>query len=483
MLYDWSCSLVEGLSIILIEHKDSLKNFMTKKLDYKNNNLDKAIYGFEKSFPQYSVRLWLTGRNRIYLFLLPLLLMIAIILAPSIVFLTLFFLLNLFYIIAQSFKLILIIIGSCSQKKEELIVPDSLPVYTILLPVYKEDKVIASLVKSIEAIDYPAHLLDVKLLIEQDDKKTLNTLKNIKLPEFFEVIEIPLSYPRTKPKACNYGLQFAKGKYITIYDGEDKPSIDQLKKIVAKFAIADDKVICIQARLNYYNRLENNLTKLFAIEYSLLFDYMLLGLKKLSMPIPLGGTSNHFIRDKLEELGGWDAFNVTEDADLGMRLHYQGYRTDLIDSLTLEEAPISLKAWLVQRSRWIKGHVLTSLLHLTQIYKLNFREVLGILLCLYLPNIIYLLLPIYLVLSLFIVEDNGVKLFWEINLLLGVVLPVFYSIFIIWAKKWNEMKLSITLSILYYWLLPIAGIRALLQIFISPFKWDKTEHGLSKIGK
>ena len=209
------------------------------------------------------------------------------------------------------------------------------------------------------------------------------------LPEFFDVIKVPVSYPRTKPKACNYGLQFAKGKYITIYDAEDRPAMDQLKLVVAKFAISDSNVACIQAKLNYYNREENYLTKLFAIEFSLLFEYVMLGLKKLDMPIPLGGSSNHFIREKLEELGGWDAFNVTEDADLGIRLHHRGYQTELIDSITLEESPISMHAWLVQRARWIKGHVLTSLVHLRQSNKLKRIDIIGIALSLYLPNLIY----------------------------------------------------------------------------------------------
>ncbi len=444
----------------------------------KKARLHKAIYGLEERFPEYSIKLWLHTNKRIYL--IPILLIAAFIAAPQQVFLGLFLLLNCLYFIAQSFKLLLFLIGACVYKsREDLTIPVELPIYSILLPVYHEDKVLEDLIKAITEIDYPSELMDVKLLIESDDKKTQQALKKVKLPKYFEIIQVPVSYPRTKPKACNYGLQFAKGKYITVYDAEDRPDPQQLKQIVAKFAISSPEVVCIQARLNYYNRQENYLTKLFAIEYSLLFDFMLAGLKQLSMPIPLGGSSNHFIREKLGELGAWDAFNVTEDADLGIRLHHRGYRTDLITNTTFEESPIHLNGWLVQRSRWIKGHILTSLLHLKQSHKLSLKEILGISFCLYLPNLIYLLLPIYLVISCFLVELDKVDFLWQINLFLSIFLPISQSIFVIIVKKWHNMKASAILMTLYYWLLPIAGIRACWQIFTNPFHWDKTEHGVS----
>ncbi len=208
-------------------------------------------------------------------------------------------------------------------------------------------------------------------------------------------------------------------------------------------------------------------------------DYILAGLKTLNMPIPLGGTSNHFIREKLEEIGAWDAFNVTEDADLGIRLYHEGYCVDLINSTTLEEAPVSLKAWIVQRSRWIRGHLLTSLLHLQNSKKLKLRETLGLYLCLYMPNLIYLLLPIYFLLRCFVDASGEIDLLWQFNLSLGVILPIGYTMFIIIAKKWYDLFLSAVLAIFYYWLLPIAGIRAFWQIFRNPFYWDKTEHGVS----
>jgi glycosyltransferase XagB len=444
----------------------------------KKDNLDQAIYGLERIFPQYSIRLWIKNNNAFYCYGICFLLLMAIIF-PFYTCIILFFILNIIYFISQAFKLFLVILGA-SQNEEPSKPTEELPIYSILLPVYKEDKVIKNLINAIDKIDYPKQLLDVKLLVEEDDNKTLDTIAKLSLPKYFELIKIPNSYPRTKPKACNYGLQFAKGKYIVVYDAEDRPHPQQLKQAVAKFLSSDSNIICIQARLNFYNKDENHLTKCFAIEYALLFDYILPGLKKLGIPIPLGGTSNHFVKEKLEELGAWDAFNVTEDADLGIRLYNEGYKIGLIPSITLEESPITLKSWMGQRSRWIKGHVLTSLLHISGDKKLHTTEILGLYLFLYIPNLIYLLLPAYLLLWIFINETEQLNLFWQINIILGIILPIGYSIFITSTKKWSNSIKQNLLMIAYYFLLPIAGIRACWQILKDPFYWNKTEHGVSK---
>lgn len=317
---------------------------------------------------------------------------------------------------------------------------------------YKEEKILADLVESIKNIDYPSHLLDVKLLIEEDDQETMAAVAKIKLPKFIEVIKMPPVYPRTKPKACNYGLTFTKGKYVTIYDAEDRPHPLQLKQVVAKFASADKETICIQAKLDVYNVKENIITKLFALDYALLYEYILPALQKLKLPIPLGGTSNHFIREKLVEIGGWDAFNVTEDADLGIRIYQHGYKTETINSVTEEEAPVTFKAWIIQRSRWIKGHILTSLLHLRINNHLKLKEKLSLNLMLFLPNLAYPLLPIYVALH-FLSKDNPLlDLLWDLNVYLGSLLPMIYGILIVYAKKWRSFK-SIIFATPFYYLL------------------------------
>ena len=174
---------------------------------------------------------------------------------------------------------------------------------------------------------------------------------------------VPPSHPQTKPKACNFALRFARGEYLVVYDAEDRPEPDQLRKVVATFRRSPPNTACLQCRLNYYNVNENWLTRMFTLDYALWFDQMLPGLERLGMPIPLGGTSNHFRIDVLRELHAWDPFNVTEDADLGIRLGQKGYRVGIVDSTTFEEASCRAGQWMRQRSRWMKGYMQTLLVH------------------------------------------------------------------------------------------------------------------------
>ena len=149
----------------------------------------------------------------------------------------------------------------------------------------------------------------------------------------------------------------------SIYDAEDRPEPDQLRKVVATFRRSPPNTACLQCRLNYYNASENWLTRMFTLDYALWFDQVLPGLERLGMPIPLGGTSNHFRIDVLRELHAWDPFNVTEDADLGIRIGQKGYRVGVVDSTTFEEASCRRGQWIRQRSRWIKGYMQTLLVH------------------------------------------------------------------------------------------------------------------------
>jgi cellulose synthase/poly-beta-1,6-N-acetylglucosamine synthase-like glycosyltransferase len=251
-----------------------------------------------------------------------------------------------------------------SQKELKTLYEHSLPIYTILCPLYKEAHVVPQFVEAISKLDWPKDKLDVMLLLEEDDQDTVATIKAMALPEFVRIVVVPHSMPKTKPKACNYGLAFAKGEYLVIYDAEDIPDPLQLKKAYIGFQKAPENVQCLQAKLNYYNSHQNVLTRFFTAEYSLWFDLTLTGLQSLNSALPLGGTSNHFKTKILRELQGWDPFNVTEDADLGIRLFQKGYRTAIIDSTTLEEATSVMKNWLRQRSRWIKGYMQTYLVHM-----------------------------------------------------------------------------------------------------------------------
>lgn len=413
---------------------------------------------------------------------------------------------NLFFsgtfLFAILFKLYLALKGSRYElhetiTKEEVkeVDNDSLPVYTILLPVYKEDKLIRKLIWNLRSLDYPRGKLDVKLLIEEDDDKTLNAVRNLDFPANFETIVVPFHMPKTKPKACNYGLFFCKGKYLTIYDAEDVPDSDQLKKVVALFRKLPKDYIVLQGALNYFNKNENLLTRMFTLEYSYWFDYMLPGLQSLDVPIPLGGTSNHFKLDKLIELGGWDPFNVTEDADLGVRVFEKKYRVGVVNSTTLEEANNEPFNWIRQRSRWIKGYMQTTLVHMRNpvrlIGKIGWRGFFGFNFFVGGTPITFLLYPVLL--SFFVVylifDLQAVRVIfpdWVLyisifNFVAGNTLMVYINMLAVFKRRYYELILFAALNPIYWLMHSIAAYKGLWQLIYKPFYWEKTNHGLTKV--
>lgn len=237
------------------------------------------------------------------------------------------------------------------------------PSYVIQVPLYHEGNAIPHLIESLGNLDYPKDRLTIQLLVEADDEETQAALDRVDVAPPFQIVDIPVSYPRTKPKACNVGLAVAKSDYLVIYDAEDRPDPDQLKKAVIAFSQCADNIACLQAKLNFYNTKRNFLTRCFTAEYAMWFDLCLPGLDALRAPIPLGGTSNHFRLEILKQLKGWDEYNVTEDCDLGLRLFAQGWQTRILDSTTWEEACPKLRWWIKQRSRWVKGYMQTYLVH------------------------------------------------------------------------------------------------------------------------
>jgi cellulose synthase/poly-beta-1,6-N-acetylglucosamine synthase-like glycosyltransferase len=244
-------------------------------------------------------------------------------------------------------------------------VPDrELPVYTILAPLYREAHMLPGLVNALARLDWPAAKLDIKLILESVDTETIAAAQALQLPGNFEIVVVPAHEPRTKPKALNYALPLARGEYLVIYDAEDRPEPDQLRRAFAAFQSGPPNLATVQARLNLYNVHDNWLTRQFTIEYCALFDGLLPTLDRLELPIPLGGTSNHFRVSALRWLAAWDPHNVTEDADLGMRLARNGYRCRVLDSTTYEEAPVLFGSWLRQRTRWLKGFMQTWLVHM-----------------------------------------------------------------------------------------------------------------------
>ncbi len=413
-----------------------------------------------------------------------------------------------------------------------------LPIYTILLPLYHEANIAPKIVRNIGRLDYPPEKLDVKLLLESDDAETRQALEHAGLPSFCDVIVIPDAPPKTKPRACNFGLERARGEFCVIYDAEDAPEPDQLRKAVAVFRRDPErKILCAQAKLNYYNARQNLLTRLFTVEYSTYFDLTLSGYQLFRLPLPLGGTSNHFRTELLRQIGPWDPFNVTEDCDLGLRIYEKGYRTTLFNSTTFEEANCELWNWMRQRSRWVKGFIQTHLVHYRNpfrtVEKLGWYGTLGGFLAvggsalMMLTNIVFwglILLYFGLLIHGF---SHGVG-FWEQihgphldgGIYQGIAvgpfhlrawpliftgpgedpfLSVFSELFfagsmILFLANFLFIGIGIAACIKrrmfdlipaallmpFYWLLiSLAAWKGFCQIFTRPFYWEKTKHGLT----
>lgn len=368
-----------------------------------------------------------------------------------------------------------------------------LPMYTILVPLYREASVLPKLTKGINGLDYPKSKLDVRLLCEEDDDETVPAIQAMDLPPHFKLVVVPDAQPKTKPKACNYGLLQATGKYVVIFDAEDQPDADQLKKVVAAFQYADPRVTCMQAKLNYFNANQNMLTRWFTTEYSMWFDLLLPGLQAEGVPIPLGGTSNHFITDRLIDLASWDPFNVTEDADLGIRLHKAGYKTAIVDSTTLEEANSDLQNWIRQRSRWIKGYIQTYLVHMRHPFKLfrqiglksfiSFQLVVGGTFIFLLNPIFWALTTVFFFTKAGIIQDvfpSFVFYAAAFQLFIGNFVFMYLNVAGSVQRGYFDLAKFALLSPLYWGLMSIAAWKGFLQLFYAPFYWEKTVHGLDQ---
>lgn len=369
------------------------------------------------------------------------------------------------------------------------------PTYTVLCPLYKEAQVLEQFVKAMSELEYPKEKLQIILLLEEDDVSTIEHAQKLNLPAEFEISILPHSYPKTKPKALNYGLLKAKGEFVVIYDAEDIPDKDQLKKAVIGFKMSDPKTVCIQAKLNFYNPRQNILTKLFAAEYALWFDLVLTGLQSIGAPIPLGGTSNHFRKDKISELKGWDPFNVTEDCDLGMRLVKKGYKTAILDSNTMEEANSRPLNWYKQRTRWIKGYIQTYLVHMRKPSEfitdlknpniITFQLVVGgKILSMFVNPLMWILTISYFVFRSTI--GSTIESFFPTNifylsifsLIFGNFLYMYYYMIGCVKRNFDDiMKYSIFIPI--YWLgMSIAAFGAVWSFIFTPHYWAKTKHGM-----
>ncbi len=375
--------------------------------------------------------------------------------------------------------------------------PAAWPVYTVLVPIYRERNVVPGLMAHLRRMDYPADRLQVLLLVEADDADTIEACRAVGVTAPFELVEVPPSFPRTKPKACNYGLKRARGEYLVIFDAEDRPEPDQLRKALHAFDRLGPDTVCLQARLNYYNRDRNLLTRLFTAEYSCWFDLCLPALFRLGAPIPLGGTSNHFRTAALQAARGWDPFNVAEDCDLGIRFYIEGRQVACLDSTTWEEAVSRPGPWIRQRSRWIKGYIQTYFVHLRNQRALarnagpegvlHFHLLFGA------TCFCLLLNPVYWVLTALWMATRSPWLtslypLWVLVpallcLLLGNAAFVLASMVACLNRGYAGLVPYCLLTPLYWVLMSIGAWKGALQLVTRPFHWEKTPHAADGAGE
>jgi len=305
---------------------------------------------------------------------------------------------------------------------------------------------------------------------------------------------VPPNGPQTKPRACNVGLALATGDLCVIYDAEDRPDPDQLRRAVAAFADAPRWVVCVQSELQYWNPWTNWLTRNFAAEYAANFSLVLRGLDRFGLPTPLGGTSNHFRTDALRQLGGWDPHNVAEDADIGIRIARRGWRVRRMASVTEEEANSNLRSWLRQRSRWLKGYMQTWLVHMRSPWRLwrdlgtrnfiAFQLVLGCAIFTTLVNpVFWALFVVYLVNG----PSHIAVLFPAYIFYPAVAAMLAGNVLMIYCLMSGCMErgllpaVKVMVLVPAYWaLMSVAAYKGLIQL-IRPSRrhfWELTEHGL-----
>lgn len=369
--------------------------------------------------------------------------------------------------------------------------PVRLPMITVLVPLYNETAIANHLLARLKSLNYPRALLDICLVLEADDQTTRTTLGRTILPTWMRAVIVPKGTIKTKPRALNYALDFARGSIIGIWDAEDAPAPDQLHVVAQSFANAGPEVACLQGTLDYYNADANWLTRCFTIEYASWFRVVLPGLSQLRLVVPLGGTTLFFRRDALEELGGWDAHNVTEDADLGVRLARHGYRTELIQTVTEEEANGRAWPWVKQRSRWLKGYAITYGVHMRSPRKLwhdlGAWRFFG-LQVLFLGTLSqFVLAPVLWTFWLlpfgFAHPLSAVMAPWAFWVLAGLFVTseiVGFAAAMVGARKAGKpwlIKWALTLQF-YFPLGALAAYKGLWELARRPFYWDKTAHGV-----
>lgn len=445
--------------------------------------------------PHYSARITLHGKQGFLLGVGTTLLACLLLISPAMTFHLLHILTAALYMAAILFRLVPLrtrpdrrTLKLVEQSRDE-----PLPVYTIMVALYREDAVVEQLVTALNRLDWPKSRLDIKLVCEADDTTTIAAMERLRPGPQFEIVAVPPSLPRTKPKALTYALSGARGEFIAIYDAEDRPHPKQLREAYMRFLGGSDRLACLQAPLIISNAHASWITSSFSLEYSALFRRMLPMLARMRMPLPLGGTSNHFRTSILHEVGAWDPYNVTEDADLGMRLYRLGYYSDVISYQTLEDAPTDLSIWMAQRSRWFKGWLQSWLVMMRSPLRVAremgwkaymvFHLLIGGMLLSSLTHPLFILYLLMVSKTLLLEGPDALSL--SELLLAGIDtlnMAGSYAIFLLMGTRaMIEHERGMVgrrwLATPAYWLLlSAAAWRAVYELRYKPFVWNKTPH-------
>jgi cellulose synthase/poly-beta-1,6-N-acetylglucosamine synthase-like glycosyltransferase len=466
----------------------------------KRLRLEASTSGLADRVPLVSARSLVSKGQRNLVLGLFLLIVVGIGLSARITCTAILAIFTLTYLFAVVYRLVLFVRSSRSDAvevvtdEEALSVAESdLPFYTVMIAAYRESSVIAKLIKNLSEIDYPVDRLEILLLIEEDDDETLDALREIDCGPQFSLIVVPPGEPRTKPKALNFGLTLARGDLVAVYDVEDTPDILQLRRAAVALNRYGPEVACVQAKLSYSNAEQNFITRSFTVEYAMWFSFFLPGLVSLNAPIPLGGTSNHFRRAALRTLGGWDPFNVTEDCDLGVRMFREGYRTKVLESITLEEANSDFVNWVKQRSRWYKGYLQTFLIHLRSpvevTREMSWKGVLHLSAFVGATPFLAVLNPVFWLLTVvwfvahpvFLLEVFPAPVYYVGLALWSVGNFVLWYLTVLTARHTMRQGLVLAAMLvpLYWIMMSVAATKAAWQLIITPSYWEKTVHGLA----
>ena len=378
-------------------------------------------------------------------------------------------------------------------------VPDAaLPRCAVLVPIYREAAVVPDLVAALRALDYPGDRLEVRLIVEEDDVETRRAVEIALAETPFDMVVVPPSRPRTKPKALNFALATVAADFVTIYDAEDRPDPDQLRRAAAVFAASPPDLAVVQAALaiDHDEGDRSWLVRQFEIEYAILFRAILPWLAERRLLLPLGGTSNHFRRVALDRIGGWDPHNVTEDADVAVRLVRAGWRAGVVDSATHEEAPARPRAWLAQRTRWMKGWMQTWFAHMRSPLRLHRELGLADAVILHLVLAGQILSAATYVPSLLLIalQASGLHpLFWGATIDADVVAVAALCAFAagvlgalvvalrVSATAARRFRLGDVMTMPLYWCgLSVAVWAAVVELLAKPHRWNKTEHGRAR---